>query len=481
MLRTDFQPSGRIRELLAIKDPGRLGDKIGAAPELRDPALRWCDVLQLQAAYPLLEYAESGVVQEEITEPRLLGAAKTILGIAGQAVSIQNLEVGDPLADLTSFRLPSAVCHRAIVANKLNAGMLSEVLATVPCQRARLAHEAHAKDIAALLPDENEMRQLHEVVPQAVGLRFDQFLTIHQFGPQGFYSTRLDLSSSLGQMAVATPIHCDEQYRAQIVRNVCSFINNYFGECVAQGRDFRKSPFVFAEIGGGNGDFKRAFVDLVDEEVAKGLMVPVEYVSIDLNKFQLLNQAVPGTRLKFGSAISTGLASESVDFLFNEEVPDCFVHRWLRWEPGSKKLESEAYVVRNDGRLEIEFRPIERSAEVDEVEAHLRKIDYKVVDYMFSNQDRQYWAEARRVIRPGGYNCFIDYTMKGLLAGRASLLASINMAINSPYNDITRGIDPYWMLRVAEQEKFSCKAGYIKARQSHPSEERIFFSARRDR
>jgi hypothetical protein len=479
---------GPISDAIRLPTAEALVQRVTEQPQLKGPILRALACYQGLSAVKLLEIA--GQEGEKLSAAN--GSAKrraveaalnvTHAGMRGVALEGESPAGADPssYSELGRTKMPPAAAVEALRTGTITPEIVRDVFDSSSAFRVRAQQAVHEKRMSTAFSERELLAQRRKALLEGGGLRFDQFVEMHQFGSNGFYSEQLDIASELGQIAVATPMALDESYRKKVTSDIFKITLGYVLAAKQLGRDFKAEPLVFAELGGGAGDFKSAFLDFYDHAVGHGWDVPLNYISVDINHFQRLSQVVAGTTVQAGTAIQTGLADESIDILFNEEVPDCFPHRWFKWNKDLGALTHEAYVVAGEELFDLVFREVERTPEVESIEQHLRQIGYDIPHYRFSAMDKQFWTEAHRVLRTYGFNMFIDYTLRGMWQSRGDQTTVMEAAINLAYNDITRGIDPLWMKRVAQELNFSVNARVCPPRPELPSEERVLVYSSKD-
>ncbi|MBN8551148.1 MAG: hypothetical protein J0M12_17675 [Deltaproteobacteria bacterium] len=466
----------------SLPEPQTLISHVARSPELRPTFLRSLAEAQLHSSEALSEIA--GINGEKLPSLSLSAKRRAIdtalaiakAGYAGSAIESAPAEP-DPYGELSRLKPPPPNVMHALRESRISPELLSDVADLVPSVRVEREREQHRAHLTASVDESRITAERLAAVRKAGGLRYDRFVELHQFGPSGFYSEQLEIASDLGKVAVATPMAHDPQYREMLATHVLKSLTAYAESQRRAGRDFRTDPLVFVEVGGGAGYFKRAFCDLYDDSVREGWAAPLRYISIDINHFQRLAQILPGTSVQAGNALETGLAPESVDFLFNEEVPDCFPHRCFKWDGMLGRLTEEAYVVEGTAGFEFQFREVPLTPEIHEVEQHLRQSGYKLDLYRYTALDRAFWSEAQRVIRPRGVHMFVDYTQESLWRFRGDQLDVLGEAINLMYNDITRGIDPLWMKALAVENGFTCSTAILPDRPRYRGEERAIITA----
>lgn len=270
--------------------------------------------------------------------------------------------------------------------------------------------------------------------PQSM-LRIDHFAREHSFGRTGFYSHFLDFAHH-GAERVFTPLVHDQGYRAGLSQLIAEFI----------GQKLRHpGNLTVAEIGGGNGAMKREILAAFGSipELAERLT----YISIDINPKQVAIQAAIGARAQLGSATDTGLPDQSIDLLFDEEVLDCLPPRVFKINRRSSQVESEAYV---NSQLSLTWKPFASddrdAALVNRVLQSRRSLDGQSF-IEFAPDQRKYWQESFRILKPDGIRFSSDYgelmTLSGAeVRGSSARYVGMHGALSHPYTvDLTHGVD----------------------------------------
>ena len=171
-------------------------------------------------------------------------------------------------------------------------------------------------------------------------VRFDKFAREHLMNPEcGFYSRRADIARNPAQ--VVTPSRLEE-YAVPFSLFVSSVVMTR-SQGIQEGK-----PVVFAEIGGGSGSFKKAFLEHWEFYNNEGLNRNIEYISIDPNPNHRASQSFAGKVVE-GTAQRTGLPDRSVDVLFDDEVIDCLPFRIAKFDKNDGRIHYEAFVKAENG------------------------------------------------------------------------------------------------------------------------------------
>jgi len=261
-------------------------------------------------------------------------------------------------------------------------------------------------------------------------VRFDAFVQEHLLGEKcGYYSTKVDMSKG-ARPEVYTP-NSDPEYSRAVSGTMVRLAVN-------RSSMMGLRSVVFAEIGGGSGNFKRAFLE--QWPTISGERIGLEYVSVEPNPNHRTAQSPDGKAVK-GTAQKTGLKAASVDFLFDEEVLDCFPFRLMKFN--GKTLQSEAFVLARDGAmLELRYDAVERDELAGMFEMYLSKTNAKPGVVVFSNDYEKYWEESMRVLKPGGSRFSIDYVPMGQLNDDNVTAMRAQHIVRVPYQeDLTHMID----------------------------------------
>lgn len=289
--------------------------------------------------------------------------------------------------------------------------------------------------------------------------RADVFIKEYLAGETGFYSSQLDIVAC--DYEVPTPTNRSPLYSEYLARAV-------FGIVLAIVTDnptrSHTEPIEFAEVGGGSGKFKQAFIAWYNQHREECKLPELKYTSIDINPRHLSHQQkFGGVGLK-GSITNTGLADTSVDFLFDEEVLDCLPFRVFKFDPASGKIISEAFISLKDDKLELHFEAAEKDERMEHAQAYLRSRNYRRDYYCYCEDYFNYLTESSRVLKNGGLRISTDYneSVNFLNAPEDEPIAveQLRKAIELPYmRDITHGVDFRDLYRLASLPHFMLRPG----------------------
>ena len=279
-------------------------------------------------------------------------------------------------------------------------------------------------------------------------VRFDNFAREHLMGATGFYSTQVDMRRGPGQ--VNTP-----SFNERYVNTVSLILVLKALKHVAK-MGANKKKFVFAEIGGGNGNFKRAFISTWEHygavQAGESIFPDLEYISVEPNPNHRAAQSFAGKVVK-GTAQKTGLPNSSVDLLFDEEVVDCLPFRIVKYDPEKKNIYYEAFVqIEPDNTLNIVFEKAERDEGIAFYEKFLKTRTPYIGDLNWSDDYPKYWAESFRVLKPGGVRVSIDYSVERTAVSNSRYC----YALREPYLvDLTHYVDYKLQTIIALQQGFN--------------------------
>jgi SAM-dependent MidA family methyltransferase len=283
-------------------------------------------------------------------------------------------------------------------------------------------------------------------------VRFDAFAREHLMGEKGFYSTLIDLRRRTPE--VPTPSCHDEAYLQAVSFLVSSIVLKRSMKIKNRG-----DTVSFVEVGGGNGNFKRAFLDHFKFYQQEGVELQLDYVSVEPNPNHREAQAFAGKVVE-GTAQKTGLSGNSADFIFDEEVLDCIPFRVLRYDARNQRITQEAYVKTNgNSSLVFAYGDVQRDDAVESYELYLRQNGSKTAEYPYGPDYRAYWDESLRVLKPGGTRFSIDYgeepTLPGIITNKF-LAGHYRKAVENPYSvDLTHQIDFELQKRIALASGFA--------------------------
>ncbi len=296
------------------------------------------------------------------------------------------------------------------------------------------------------------MQQMNQFIRERGGrVRFDVFAREHLLGEKfGYYSTKVDMTKRDGTLGSML----DNVFTPSVEPKYAQAVSGLVAGWVAKRCQMTNSASaVFAEIGGGAGNFKKAFLE--QWPAIGGNRIRLEYISVEPNPNHRAAQSPDGTAIK-GTAQKTNLPDASVDFLFDEEVLDCMPFRIMKYD--GKQLQSEAFVIAREGAmLELKYDKVERDELASIFEMYLSKIDSKAGTVVFSNDYEAYWKESMRVLKPGGSRFSIDYVPIGKLNNDSITEKRAQYILRVPYReDLTHLID-YRL-----QNAFAYAAGFGK-------------------
>jgi SAM-dependent MidA family methyltransferase len=292
---------------------------------------------------------------------------------------------------------------------------------------------------------------------------FSDFAKEHLMAPgRGFYSHQVDLSNDHGP--VVTPMNYDHAYRAAFAALAIGTASQ-----VARALDLDKVQIV--EIGPGGGEFcqelHEAFNDATSylRQVGSPLR-HLSYTAIDPNERHIT--ALRSNRFdgRIGTAQNIPLNGETAHVVIAEEVLDALPYDLYQVEQGpngQKTITRKAFVELSGpkrGQLELNFRPVDRNEEIQDLEGHVTRIPGAQQQrhpsfYAFSPDYLQVWTEMHRILTHQGVAIVGDYTG---MPGRSLLAQRYKQelaAVNDPYRrDLTHLIDADLQAAMAEAAGF---------------------------
>ena len=290
----------------------------------------------------------------------------------------------------------------------------------------------------------NGRQKMREFVQGSGGrVRFDKFAREHLMNPEcGFYSRKADIARNPAQ--VCTPSRLEE-YVVPLSLFVSGVVMQR-SQAIPRGR-----PVVFAEIGGGSGSFKKAFLEHWEFYNSEGLNRRIEYISIDPNPNHRASQSFAG-KVAEGTAQGTGLPGRSVDVLFDDEVMDCMPFRIAKFDKKDGRISYEAFVKAENGGLRVFYDSVEYDEGVRFYERHLKGMGGMKGDCNWSEDYGAYWKESHRVLVPGGLRLSADYSTDTMPTHQGQGQCQ---AISEPYDvDLTHFVDFPLQAKIAKMNGF---------------------------
>tara|TARA_Y100000310_G_scaffold345851_1_gene471389 strand:+ start:14622 stop:15659 length:1038 start_codon:yes stop_codon:yes gene_type:complete len=189
----------------------------------------------------------------------------------------------------------------------------------------------------------NELEQMENFVQSRGGLvRFDDYMHEHNFGPGGFYSSRVNIGH-------------DGHFRTKTL--ISGFSHLIYLAVKEMGLD--SLPFV--EIGGGNGAFKEGHK----------LYHPGKYVSIDASPRLTLQQKNHGGYSITADARDLPLSDDDRVVFSNELLDELPVRIFrLRRSQGQPYVSEEANI---DSNLDLTYLPVEEDEFTTQYNEYLRQ------------------------------------------------------------------------------------------------------------
>ncbi|GEM_PF-4031076 len=299
---------------------------------------------------------------------------------------------------------------------------------------------------------QNSIRMQTFVQKNGGRVRYDAFAREHLMGETGFYSTVVDLRKR--SQDVVTPSCDNKKYVQAVSFLVSSIVLKRSMQMKNEG-----DTISFVEIGGGNGNFKRAFLEHFKFYQQEGVKLRLEYISVEPNPNHRQAQSFSGKVMQ-GTAQKTGLPDNGADFLFDEEVIDCIPFRVFRYDAKRQRITQEAFVKANgNSSLALAYDTVQRDEDAEFYELHLRQHGLKTAEYPYGPEYRAYWKESLRVLKPGGTRFSIDYGTEPILPNILNdkfLVGHYRRAVEKPYAvDLTHQIEFELQKRIAMASGFA--------------------------
>ena len=224
-------------------------------------------------------------------------------------------------------------------------------------------------------------------------VRFDEYMAEHLFGEQGYYSKRVDIRKVGGDFGTTA-----------LEPEFAKLLHAFFRDNKLSGRDF-------LELGGGEGTFKRNYLELCPE---------TRYLSVDISKKLANLQKKSGENFNSQTLVADStvlpLKDSSVEgIIFSNELLDALPCRMFRIsiESGNVRINQEGFARLEGEGLNIGLGDAQRDDFLTEYEYFLNEIqprrDMEDGDYIcISPKIKTLLAEIDRVLKKGSVFLF-DY------------------------------------------------------------------------